>query len=254
MASGLAGTVSLAASGVAGAAHHEQSQHYLEMRTFTFEKRSSANRFHRFLEEAAIPAVNRMGIKPVGVFRGIYGAGSLTTYVLLPHSSMESVVHFFENLMSDEEFQKSGAEGLNASHTDPLYTRMESNLMLAFKDMPHVEAPDTSKDRIFELRRYESHSVKANKKKIEMFNEGGEIAIFRRTGLHPVFFGESIVGPNLPNLTYMLTFADMAERDKNWGTFVNDPEWEALSGDPQYDNTVSNIEDTILRPTDFSQI
>ena len=50
--------------------------------------------------------------------------------------------------------------------------------------MPKLEVPADVKgkgSRVFELRIYESHSKKANKKKIEMFNQG-EIAIFRSTG------------------------------------------------------------------------
>ncbi len=64
----------------------------------------------------------------------------------------------------------------------------------------------------------------------------GEIAIFRRTGLQPVFFGETLVGTKLPNLTYMLVFDDMAAHDKNWAKFIGDPEWNRLSTTPCYTN------------------
>ena len=108
--------------------------------------------------------------------------------------------------------------------------------------------------RIYELRIYESHNYKAAQKKIEMFNEGGEIEIFKKTGLNPVFFGETLVGPLMPNLTYMLVFDDMADRDKNWKVFADSPEWKELSSDPQYKDTVSNISDIILSPASCSQI
>jgi len=108
--------------------------------------------------------------------------------------------------------------------------------------------------RILELRVYEGHSVKANKKKIEMFNEGGEIALFKKTGLTPVFFGETLIGPKLPNLSYMLAFEDMADRDKRWQVFRDDPEWKRMNQDPAYKDTASNITDIILRPAAYSQI
>jgi hypothetical protein len=123
--------------------------------------------------------------------------------------------------------------------------------------MPVVEAPTTAAEnrpRIFELRVYESHSEPAAVRKVEMFNEGGEIAIFRKTGLTPVFFGETIIGPQMPNLTYMLTFADMVERARAWDTFIVDPDWIAIRDDPYYRDTVSNITDFILRPLPFSQV
>jgi hypothetical protein len=110
--------------------------------------------------------------------------------------------------------------------SEPAYVRFESSLMVAFSHLPKLEVP-ALKERIFELRIYESHCAKAGKKKVEMFNEGGEIAIFKKTGLNPVFFGESIIGPNLPNLNYMLAFKDMADRDQRWQVFRDDPTEEA---------------------------
>jgi hypothetical protein len=127
--------------------------------------------------------------------------------------------------------------------------------MKAFANMPRIELPE-KKARLFELRRYESHSEVAGKKKIEMFNEAGEIAIFKRVGLTPVFFGETIIGGMRPNLTYMLTFDDMDEHDRNWKVFGSDPEWKKISAIPDYANAkiVSRITRTFLTPTAFSQI
>jgi len=112
-----------------------------------------------------------------------------------------------------------------------------------------------NKPRLFELRTYESHSKKSNQKKIEMFNNG-EIAIFRRTGLQPIFFGETLIGTKLPNLAYMLVFENMTAREQNWATFLSDPEWKKLSAMPGYADAelVTNISNIFLRPTAYSQI
>ena len=64
--------------------------------------------------------------------------------------------------------------------------------MVAFKGMPQVERPITSTDRIFQLRIYESPSVITGQKKIEMFNDGGELEIFRKDGSS--FLVEPIAG------------------------------------------------------------
>ena len=76
----------------------------------------------------------------------------------------------------------------------PAYQRIESSLLLAFKGMPALDIPVQSPGCAFQLRIYESPSVKTGQKKIEMFNDAGEIDIFRRVGLHPVFFGEALIG------------------------------------------------------------
>ncbi|UCG56755.1 MAG: NIPSNAP family protein, partial [Phycisphaerales bacterium] len=201
--------------------------------------------------EVGIGAMNRIGIGPVGVFNVMYGPNSPSLYVLMVHKSLESVVTASARLLEDAEFQKASLT--NAPLSEPGYVRFESSLMAAFSHMPKLEVPE-KKSRIFELRIYESHGIKAAKKKIEMFNQGGEIAIFRKTGLQPVFFGETLIGPKLPNLTYMLVFENMVDRDKRWGTFGRDPEWKKLRANPVYKDTVSNITDIFLRPTRYSQI
>jgi hypothetical protein len=131
--------------------------------------------------------------------------------------------------------------------------------MAAATFMPAVEVPPAAqgnRPRIFELRTYESHSLKARRMKLEMFGPLGELAIFRRTGLRPVFFGDNVIGDRLPSFTYMLTFDDMAAREKNWAAFIGDSEWLALRAKPGYTDPeiVSNIISIILRPTAYSQL
>jgi hypothetical protein len=226
---------------------------YLEFRQYTLHVGSKKGQVGQFLRRVGIPAMNRIGIGPVGVFTAMYGPNAPTLYVLLVHKSIETVVNSASLLMADNEYRTAGADYVDAPLSEPAYVRVESSLMVAFKDMPKLEVPE-KKSRIFELRTYESHSIKANKKKIEMFNEGGEIAIFRKTGLQPVFFGETLIGPKMPNLTYMLVFDDLADRDAKWDVFRVAPEWKTLSGNPAYKDTVSNITDIILRPAPYSQI
>jgi len=240
-------------SSLAAAEDEDDKREYFEWRQYRLHVGSKKRLLGDFLRKVGIPAMNRIGIGPVGVFNAMYGPNSPTLYVLLVHKSLESVINSASLLMADKEYRNTGAEFINAPLSEPTYVRMESSLMVAFKDMPKLEVPEKAR-RIFELRTYESHSIKAAKKKIEMFNEGGEIAIFKKTGLQPVFFGETLIGPQMPNLTYMLTFENMADRDKKWGIFGGDPDWKKLSANTAYKDTVSNITDIILRPAGYSQI
>jgi hypothetical protein len=124
--------------------------------------------------------------------------------------------------------------------------------------MPVIEnaRSDKSSDpRLFELRTYESHNLKACLTKIRMFEEE-EIGIFRRTGLNPVFFGQTIVGDDLPNLTYLLSFESMEAREKAWRDFVTHPDWIKLRSRREFADSeiVSNISNCFLRPTTYSEI
>ena len=98
--------------------------------------------------------------------------------------------------------------------------------------------------------------MKTGQKKIEMFNDAGEIDIFRRVGLHPVFFGEALIGSKMPNLTYMLVFESEQQLKENWKKFGDDPDWQRLRKMEEYsDKTIlSDITNLLLKPADYSQV
>lgn len=232
-----------------------KTQEFYELGTYTLKTKAQENLVDEYWRNAAIPALNRMGSKHVGVFKELKPEGQTKVYVVIPFNTINDFVKADQKLLQDGEYNKAGAAYLNAPPTEPAYERIESSLLHAFAHMPVIEVP-LFKQRIFELRRYESASESAGKKKIEMFNQAGEIDIFKRVGLGPVFFGESIIGNMRPNLTYMLSFEDMADHDKKWKLFGSDPEWKKISSIPEYADAkiVSRITSTFLVPASYSQI
>jgi hypothetical protein len=234
------------------------AREFYELRRYQFRRGPMVKRFEDYVTNAALPAMARMGIGPVGVFTPVNGPDTPAAYVLIPFASLAEFAAVGGRLRADAEYQKAGAEYINTPAGDPPYLRFESSLLMAFSGVPKLEVPAqkaAGKSRVFELRTYESHSKKANQKKIEMFNEG-ELAIFRRTGLAPVFFGETLIGPKQPNLIYLLAFEDMAAREKHWAAFGADPEWKKLSATPGYTDAeiVTNISSVMLKPLACSQI
>ena len=228
---------------------------YLEWIRYTLPGRRD-KRVERYYEDAAIPALNRLGINDVGVFNVMYGPNDPSLYVLIPHDGVDSVLTGQQRLAEDTVYTEAAQEYLDSSISDPVFVRIERGLMRAFAGMPRVEPPKKmlGGKRLFELRIYESHNPITAQKKIDMFNDGGEIQVFRDTGLTPVFFGETIFGPLMPNLTYMLVFEDMAARDRHWENFRTSEGWAAIKDLEEYKDTVSNITDIILRPARCSQI
>ena len=87
-----------------------------------------------------------------------------------------------------------------------------------------------------------------------MFNEGGEIALFKRLGFNAIFYSEVIAGSKMPNLMYMTSFENMADRDAHWKSFSNDAEWKKISSMPEYQHNVSHIDITFLRPAEYSDL
>ena len=232
----------------------KSSPEFYELRTYSLKNDVQQRLVEDYLKNAAIPALNRLGSRSIGVFRELKPTEAIKLYVLIPFASLGDFLRVQESLSKDAVYNQAGSAYLNAPATEPAYDRIENSLFRAFATMPKIEIPG-KKSRIFELRRYESSGEMAGKKKIEMFDKG-EIEIFKRVGLTPVFFGEALIGTFRPNLTYMLTFDDMDEHDRNWKTFGSDPEWKRISGMPEYADAkiVSRITRVFLSPTDFSQI
>lgn len=258
--SSMATTAVVGLSEVAGLAAPDDAaaRQYYELRTYNFKPGTEHKLANDYLDKAALPALNRIGIAPVGVFTELGKPDADVLYMLIPYPSLESFATTATRLRADTDYQKAGADYLNTPATAPAYARLESSLMVAFAGMPQLVLPTTTagkQPRLFELRTYESHGEQAALKKIEMFNNA-EIGVMRRAGLSPVFYGQTLIGPRMPNLTYMLSGPDMATHKKHWGAFGGDAEWHKISAMPEYTdaNIVSKISNKFLTPTAYSQI
>jgi hypothetical protein len=251
---GIASVCGAAASGSEEPTSAETQRDLYELRRYLITTEAQKDGLDSFLRDAAIPAWNRIAISPVGVFCPEKELSPV--YLLLRHHSAESLLRSTPALLADAEYLGKGAQLLDAQADKPAFQRVESSLFLAFKGMPALATPVKSPGRVFQLRIYESPSVKTGQKKIEMFNDAGEIAIFRRVGLHAVFFGEALIGARLPNLTYMLVFESQDELKANWGKFGSDPGWQKLKGMSEYSDKaiLSGITNLILKPASYSQI
>ena len=255
-ASCLAGVAPLATAALAEEKSGKNDKEYYELRLYKMASKEKRDAFEKYLAGAAIPAWKRLGIGPVGVFEfhEDQEGDSPDLYVLLPAKCALVLLAANSHMMACKDYCKAAATMLGAGKKDPAYQRIESSIMLAFDEIPKLEIPTKKKGRIFQLRIYESHNEERAKKKIAMFNEGGEIALFRDVGMPPVFFGETLVGDKIPNLTYMLGFDDPAAKEAGWKKFLGDPRWDKLKKDPQYKDTVSNITNIVLRPAACSEI
>jgi NIPSNAP len=228
-------------------------------RQYIVRNGTGPQRLAEFLKNAAIPALNRLGHRPIGVFEVVAGLPSPAVFVLTPSPSLDRVGAVEAGLEGDAEFMRAAEPYINAAASDPVYVRQELSLLAAFPNVPRIEVPAATAaggPRLFELRIYESHNERAHRAKVRMFTDLGEVGIFRRVGLTPVFFARTVVGPRMPNLAYMLVHENMAAREKAWAAFRTDPEWKKVSATPGFSDAeiVSNITTVFLRPSPYSQI
>jgi hypothetical protein len=211
-----------------------------------------------YFRDALVPALNRLEFSPIGIFNVTIGPDMPLMYVFIPSFSVEKLVTVDELLQKDAEYTKAAADFLNAPAKEPAFKRIESSLMQAFEKMPRLTLPPASAShspRVFELRMYEGPSDLDHARKIEQMSSG-EVDIFTKAGIPQVFYGDTLIGQRLPNLTYMICFDSVADRDKKWSDFFNSQAWKILSSNPRfnYENIVSNTTNTMLAPTVYSQI
>lgn len=211
----------------------------------------------KYLQQALLPALHRLNIKNVGVFKAIANdtSSSKVLYVFVPVKSLDALKMIPAKLWVDKAYQSAGTDYINAKYTAPSYTRMETILLHAFHLAPQMQLPQLKgekKERVYELRSYESATEKIFKNKVQMFNEGDEIGLFKKLNFNAVFYSEVIAGSKMPNLMYMTCFENKADRDEHWKQFGSHPDWKKLSSMPEYKNNVSHIDIMFLRPAEYS--
>ena len=227
---------------------------YYEVRIYSTSSAEQQQRVNDYWQKAAVPAYNRLGIQPIGVFTELHDSATNHVYVLIPYDSPGDFTAMPAKLAADADYQQAAAEFLNAPKTNAAYVRFESSLLVAFDGMKHMCLPATNASpTVFELRTYMSSSEGKGLNKIKMF-ESGEIPVMKESGLAPIFYGRTIAGLNMPCLVYMTCGENLDAHKQHWKAFSAAPVWKQLQADPQYKDNVARIISILLKRTGASEI
>ena len=241
------------------------AREYYEIRQYRLADEASRQTVLSYLENALVPALNRAGIDRVGVFGveppsaeqdALDPVDAMSLWAIIAFPGVEDFTAMKATLEADEAYLEAAAPMYATPTREPVYERIESWFLHAFKGMPVMELPAQTvagEDRIFELRLYESHNEDTARRKVHMF-DNGEIDIMRDVDMAPLLFGELLIGANVPALVYILSAPDMESHREHWQAFGVHPEWVRMREMEMYKGTVSGIENVFLRPTAFSQI
>jgi hypothetical protein len=236
----------------------DSTRTFLEIKTWHLHnsQEDQAKRVSAYLESGLFPALTRAGAKPIAAFANLIGPDGPYFVTITQYASLAVMQDVLTKLATDEAHEKA-SQRLSADPGLPFVT-LDSSVLRSLSIIPEPVIPTdigSRPNRIFELRTYQSQSMTALQKKAAMFN-AGEIAIFQRLGMRPVFIGETIIGSRQPNITYMLSFDNLEGREKHWQEFGADPAWKTLSAPPELKDAaiVANIGNVILRPLPFSPI
>jgi hypothetical protein len=235
----------------------KDKREYYQVTIYHFKNEAQKLEIDSYLEKALLPALHRMKINNVGVFTPIANdtVADKKIVVIMPAKSLQEITDLPGKLLKDESFRVDGKKFTEAAYDNPPFTRMEKILLYAFPKAPVLNLPvlnSPKPERIYEFRSYESPTENLFRNKVQMFNEGGEVALFKRLNFNAVFYAEVIAGSSMPNLMYMTSFESMDDRNAHWKTFGADPEWKKLSSDPVYQHNVSKADIILMKAAAFS--
>jgi hypothetical protein len=242
--------------GITVTAHSKKGgRYYYQLKIYHMKTTDQEAKLENFLQNAYLPALHRAGIPAVGVFKPNDKDTEQVVYVFIPYSSWKQYEGLDAKLDADNQYQTDGSQFINLAYNDLPYRRIETILLKAFEKAPAPTMPQLTgakADRVYELRSYEGPTEKLYKNKVTMFNTGDEVGLFKRLGFNAVFYSEVLAGSTMPNLMYMTTFNNKADREAHWKTFGDDPYWKTLVAKPAYQHNVSKAVMTFLHPTDYS--
>jgi hypothetical protein len=186
---------------------------------------SQGARLADFLEHGLMEASARLGVPgPLLVLEALVASHMPQVATITPYGSLGELGSTSQKLDADAKFQAALAKWESADEAP--YETFRETLLEATSFSPPLAAPSQQPKtpRVFELRCYHSPTEKQLKALLERFG-GPEVKIFDRTGIHPVLYSTTLVGPDKPNLVYLTPFDDLAAREKAWAAFGADPEW-----------------------------
>jgi hypothetical protein len=189
---------------------------------FYYRQGDQATRLTQFLTSQTPLFAKR--IRTFGVFTAVMAPRVQTFMTLSGFASFEEMTAAARDIEGDAGYQKAHEEFERGA--TPPYDSVQRVLLQATDFSPEVVplAEKPKSPRYFEVRLYHSPTRRQLQLVHERFT-GVEIPIFHRSGVNPILYTDTLAGPEMPNLTYVIPFATLAEREKAWDAFNADPEW-----------------------------
>ncbi len=106
---------------------------------------------------------------------------------------------------------------------------------------------------IYELRVY--HVLPGRMPAMLARFQNHTLRIWERMGIRQAGFWTTLVGESNQDLTYMLAWESLAEREAKWTAFLADPEWVRVRAESERDGQiVGSLSSQFLAPTAFSSV
>lgn len=227
---------------------------YFEFVTVRLQFGAQVSRFLEWLEKRALPLFQKHHFGPAGFFTVEVGPDIPAVFAIRTYANLAEMEAVWAEAAADSDWAAALAE-LEAG--EPAFYREDSILLRATPFSPPLKPaqPGDLAHKIFELRIYEAPTHKQLGYLHERF-AGGEIEIFHKSGIHPLLYADTLIGPKKPNMAYLIPFESEAYREKAWAAFRDNPDWQRLRDESirRGGEIVRNITNLLLVPTSFSML
>ncbi len=207
-----------------------------------------------WIEKRALPLFQKHQVRGVGFFTVEVGPDVPAVFAIRAYLNLAEFQVVWGRVTADSDWAAAVSE---LETGEPAFYREDSMLLAATSFSPPLKpaAPGDQAHKIFELRIYESPTYRQLGYLHDRF-AGGEIDLFHKSGIHPLLYADTIVGPNRPNMAYLIPFESEAHREKAWAAFRDNPDWNRLRDESirRGGEIVRNITNMILTPTSFSML
>lgn len=106
---------------------------------------------------------------------------------------------------------------------------------------------------IHELRIY--HCVPGRLPDLNKRFETITLKLWEKHGIRPVGFWTTVIGESNNDLTYLLAWESLAEREKKWAAFASDPDWLSQRAETEKNGPlITHFSNQILAPTAYSKV
>ena len=219
-----------------------ENPHWLLLETFQLRQGDQVSRMHDYLKSwlPKAPA----------------GPKLILEAVIAPHTPQLLAIVGVNNFEDLRTAQATITASLTAlGKTEPLFDALNTTILEAVAYSPEITAGKSETPRYFELRTYHAPTMP---QLIALHGRfaGPEVRVFHRSGIFPLFYSSTVIGANLPNLTYLIPFDSLAAREKAWAAFGADPEWIKARNESidKFGQIVSVSDIAIYRATPYSPI
>ena len=235
------------------AAATEKRTRFYALESFKLKAGTQLPRLHEHFGKTLVPKIASLWSGPKIFLEALIAPHMPQIAVIYGFSSLDELWSVHGKSLADPDLMKA-YEALD-SGPEPSFETLDTTLLEAAPYSPEIAAVPAGKARIFELRVYHSPTFRQLTALHQRFS-GPEIEIFHRVGIHPILYCSTLIGPNIPNLTYLIPFENLAVREKAWTAFAADPEWVKVRKESiDRSGQVSSLQNISLwKATDYSPI